>query len=329
MVMSQKYTNKSRYRLRFLYFRKNCLVILVNSYLFVGKKPYLYTVFKPRIMDFVLNTKLKGVFLLSDTLHTDKTLQDDQTLFKFVFVQTGQLLVEVDHVPIKLLANDLITISPLHTMRFLDVRGTYFSLLFNSNFYCIYGHDDEVSCNGFLFNSGASIMHLHLSDTQSADLRKIADELKAEYAINDPFKEEMLRVHLKRFIITCTRLAKEKYELDEHTERTFNLVRQYFMLVDTHFKEKKQVQDYAELLHRSPKTLSNIFTAHNLPSPLQVIHERTLTEAKRLLLYSSKPAKEIAYILGFDSPSVFSRFFKNTAKESISQFQKRMRIIEN
>ena len=117
--------------------------------------------------------------------------------------------------------------------------------------------------------------------------------------------------------------------MDEHTERTFNLVRQYFMLVDTHFKEKKQVQDYAELLHRSPKTLSNIFTAHNLPSPVQVIHERTLTEAKRLLLYSSKPAKEIAYILGFDSPSVFSRFFKNTAKESISQFQKRMRIIEN
>lgn len=279
-------------------------------------------------MDLVLNTKLKGILLVSNDLHMDKSLQNDNTLYKFIFVHTGFVLVEVDHVPMKLLANDLITVSPLHHIRFLDVQGTYFSLLFNSNFYCIYGHDDEVSCNGFLFNSSAAIMNLHLTDNQSHDVSKIVADLSAEYAIDDPFKEEMLRVHLKRFIITCTRIAKEKYALDDNSERTFNLVRQYFMLVDTHFKEKKQVQDYAELLHRSPKTLSNIFTSHNLPSPLQIIHERTLTEAKRLLLYSSKPAKEIAYILGFDSPSVFSRFFKNMTKESISQFQKRMQMTE-
>ncbi|HPW89902.1 MAG TPA: AraC family transcriptional regulator [Paludibacteraceae bacterium] len=279
-------------------------------------------------MNFTFNTKLKGVLQLTDELHRNMVLQDDQTLFKFIIVEQGELLVEVDHVFMELKVNDLITISPLHEMRFLDVRGSYFSLVFNSNFYCIYGHDNEVSCNGFLFNSGASIMHLHLTDSQIADFRNIAKELKAESVINDPFQEEMLRLHLKRFIITATRLGKEKYDLDEHSEHTFNLIRHYFLLVDAHYKEKKQVKDYAELLHRSPKTLSHIFAAHNLPSPLQIIHERILTEAKRLLLYSSKPAKEIAYILGFDSPSVFSRFFKNTSKESISQFQKRMRAVE-
>ena len=40
------------------------------------------------------------------------------------------------------------------------------------------------------------------------------------------------------------------------------------------FKEKKQVQDYADILFRSPKTLSNLFASCGLPSPLKVIHER-------------------------------------------------------
>ena len=42
-----------------------------------------------------------------------------------------------------------------------------------------------------------------------------------------------------------------------------------YVLVDNHFKEKKQVQAYAALLHRSPKTLSNLFAAYGMPSPLK------------------------------------------------------------
>ena len=95
------------------------------------------------------------------------------------------------------------------------------------------------------------------------------------------------------------------------------------MLVDTHFKEKKQVQDYAELLFRSPKTISNLFSEYGLPSPLKVIHDRVVSEAKRLLLYTNKSAKEIGIILGFEDIATFSRFFKKMAKESISEYRKK------
>lgn len=87
-------------------------------------------------------------------------------------------------------------------------------------------------------------------------------------------------------------------------------MRQYYVLVDEHFREKKQVQEYADLLNRSPKTLSNLFAAYGLPSPLRVIHERTGAEAQRLLLYTSKSAKEIAALLGFEDTAAFSRFSK-------------------
>ena len=58
-----------------------------------------------------------------------------------------------------------------------------------------------------------------------------------------------------------------------------------------------------------------------LPSPLRVIHERVEAEAKRLLLYSSKSAKEIADILGFEDQASFSRFFKNMTGQSAVQFR--------
>ena len=93
-------------------------------------------------------------------------------------------------------------------------------------------------------------------------------------------------------------------------------------LVDQHFREKKQVQDYADMLCRSPKTLSNLFSACGLPSPLRIIHERIDAEARRLLLYTRKSAKEISAILGFEDLAAFSRFFKKVTGESVSEYRK-------
>ena len=96
----------------------------------------------------------------------------------------------------------------------------------------------------------------------------------------------MLRIVLKRFI-TCTRIARQLFGVGQEKEKTFDSIRQYYVLVDRHFKEKKQVQDYAVILCRSPKTLSNLFSTCGLPSPLRVIHARIEAEAMSCLLYTS------------------------------------------
>jgi AraC-like DNA-binding protein len=81
------------------------------------------------------------------------------------------------------------------------------------------------------------------------------------------------------------------------------------------------VNEYADILNRSPKTLTNLFALYNLPSPLHIIHQRILAEAKRLLLYSNKNAKEISDILGFDDMASFSRFFRRASGMSITEFR--------
>ena len=252
-------------------------------------------------MEYIFNTRLRGNIALTDSYHTNLALQKDNTLYKFIWVQSG----------------------PLHHIEFKAINGEYLTLLFNSNFYCIFGHDNEVSCNGFLFNGTSNVMQLKLSESQVASLRDITDSLTSEYAIKDNLQEEMLRILLKRFIILCTRIAREKFSVSPEREKAFDMVRQFYVLVDNHFKEKKMVQDYADMLHRSPKTLSNLFTTCGLPSPLRIIHERIEAEAKRLLLYSQKSAKEITEILGFEDQATFSRFFKKMTGESVSEYRKR------
>lgn len=277
-------------------------------------------------MEYNFNTRLNGRIALTDAFDASPVLQKDKSLYKFIWVQDGTLSIEIDHIPMTLEKNEIICLSALHHILIEEINGKYLTLLFNSNFYCIFGHDKEVSCNGFLFNGTSNIMRLQLSESQADILAEITNRLSKEYQIKDNLQEEMLRTLLKRFIITCTRIAREKFSVSHEKEKSFDIVRQYYVLVDSHFKEKKMVQDYADMLHRSPKTLSNLFMSYGFPSPLRIIHERVEAEAKRLLLYSSKSAKEIAEILGFEDISAFSRFFKNMTGESITDYKKREKI---
>lgn len=274
-------------------------------------------------MEYRLSTRLKGDIAMTSHFHDDFVLQRDKTLYKFVWVQNGTLDIEVDHVVMHLKTDEIISLTPLHHVEIKKVEGEYLTFLFNSNFYCIYGHDNEVSCNGFLFHGSSNVMCLKLSPSQSLQLKSIVDIFRGECAIQDNLQEEMLRIILKRFIITCTRIAREKFEVTQEKEKSFDLVRRFYVLVDNHYKEKKQVQDYADMLHRSPKTLTNLFGSYGLPSPLRIIHERIEAEAKRLLIHTNKSAKEIGDILGFEDQATFSRFFKKMAKENIFEYRKR------
>lgn len=190
-------------------------------------------------MDYNFNTRLKGNLTLTSDFHANQALRKDKTLYKFIWVQNGTITLEIDHIDITLGKDELISLTPLHHIEFKEINGTYLTLLFNSNFYCIYGHDQEVSCNGFLFNGTSSIIRLQLSDRQSALLHEITDKLDNEYQIKDNLQEEMLRILLKRFIIACTRIAREKFAITTDKEKSFDIIRQYYVLVDQHFKEKR------------------------------------------------------------------------------------------
>ena len=274
------------------------------------------------------NTKIKGKVILSDSLHENKALLKDKTLYKFIWVLSGQLELDVDHQPVVLKEGQLLTLSHLHHVDFVRVDGEYLSLLFNSNFYCIYGNDHEVSCNGWLFHGSSHVVSFDLSGEERRKIATLTGIMREEFESRDHLQDEMLRVLLKRFIILCTRIAENRQGVRKENGMQFETIRKFYVLVDTHFKEKKQVQEYADMLNKSPKTLANLLSTYQQPSAIRVIHNRVQAEAERLLLYSSKSSKEIALMLGFEDQATFSRFFKNATGLSTTEYRKKNKIIK-
>ncbi len=90
-------------------------------------------------------------------------------------------------------------------------------------------------------------------------------------------------------------------------------------LLEEQFTTNHSVQEYVKLIGATEKKLAAATKKYLGLSPLQVIHNRVLLEAKRALVFEDTSHKEIAFRLGFDSPASFSQFIKNKTGYSPSE----------
>jgi AraC-like DNA-binding protein len=228
--------------------------------------------------------------------------------------------LEVDGSTIAFEKDQVVFITEFHRIRVLQM-GKVRLLRFNRAFYCILDHDHEVGCKGILFFGSRQLPSLCLSPQEQRKLQMLFEVIKDELSSSDGLQLSMLQLLLKRLLILCTRIYKDQQDFKPVSKSELDLVREYNFLVEKHFREHHQVSAYAEMLHKSPKTLSNLFSDTDSPSPLQVIHNRIMLEARRLLRYTDKTVQEIAYDLGFEDLQTFSRFFKRNEGISPSGYK--------
>lgn len=233
-----------------------------------------------------------------------------------------------DGVPIQLLPNQITTSTYLQKIEFSESEIPLIGFTFNREFYCIQDHDHEVSCNGIIFFGTQEPPIITLSEDETIKFNILFEVFIDEFTTRDNIQGEMLVMLLKRLIIKTTRLAKEQLIPSELKDSQIDIVRKFNVLVDTHYKTLKQVSDYADLLFKSPKTLSNLFAKYNQKSPLHIIHERIILEAKRLLIYTDKTSKEIAYDLGFEDVGTFHKMFKKATDQTPQHFKSGAKIEE-
>ena len=205
----------------------------------------------------------------------------------------------------------------------IDIQssGEFGVISFNREFYCVIDHDSEVSCKGILFYHSTRYPIIDIPATELDRYNLLWEMFDIEIISNDDLVLDMLRSLLKRYLIMSTRLAK-KQGLKNLTLNNINLFREFNFLVETHFKKLHKVQDYALLLHKSPKTIANVFTNIRKSTPLKIIHNRIIIEAQKLVLQGDLNINEIAYALGFEDIQTFSRFFKKMKNVSPSKYKK-------
>jgi AraC family transcriptional regulator, transcriptional activator of pobA len=225
----------------------------------------------------------------------------------------------IDGVETSFQKNQIVFLTEFHNVEVNSICNAKL-VKFNRPFYCVLDHDIEVGCKGILFFGASQLPIIKIPINETERFETLWKMFAIEMASNDDLKIDMLQMMLKRYLILCTRIFKsqsnyptEKIELD--------IVREFNFLVEQHFKTKFSVADYAEILNKSPKTISNLFSKLGSKTALQYIQERRSLEAKRLLQYSERKIQEIAYDIGFEDVQAFSRFFKNLEGVSPSNYR--------
>ena len=112
-------------------------------------------------------------------------------------------------------------------------------------------------------------------------------------------------------------LTRVKYEksipITDTNDVVFIKFREFENSVNRNFKSLRSVSDYAKQLHITANYLNAICQKRRGKSAGEIIRDRLMLEARRMLTHSRKfYQSEIAYQLNFDDNSYFGRFARKS-----------------
>jgi AraC-like DNA-binding protein len=132
---------------------------------------------------------------------------------------------------------------------------------------------------------------------------------------------DMIRIKLLELFILVERLETRARENNVPPQK-LALVRAFKQLIDKRFRELKLPKEYAEMLHVTPNHLNAVCTDLVGKTAGDLIRDRVVLEAKRLLVNADLSITQIAYELNFADGSYFTKFFRKYAGVTPEEFRR-------
>lgn len=168
---------------------------------------------------------------------------------------------------------------------------------------------DEQYLDRFRFWDNGGDNTVRFSGKLLQEAIMLMEQILLEYRHEKAFSTDRLRLLLLSFFILAARAGKrEEHETTALPRQA--LLHRFRTLLNEHYRRYKLPRDYAMMLHVTPNYL-NALCRELLGKPAgELIRERVLLEARRLLVNSGGQIAETAYELGFSDNSYFSKFFR-------------------
>ncbi len=175
-----------------------------------------------------------------------------------------------------------------------------------------------------LFNRRNGANYCNVTQQASEKLQSIVDRMTEEqtWGHNSQLHNSYNAALLTDFIVTCIRHCEWKKEEDFSAKNQYaEIYSRFIEAVDNYYTSIHTVKEYVELLGTSKNILTKSTKLYEQLSPLEIIDDRIIVEAKRLLTCTSLRIKEISIKLGFEDPSYFNKFFKKITKVTPANFR--------
>ncbi|MBW8683200.1 helix-turn-helix domain-containing protein [Chitinophaga rhizophila] len=164
-----------------------------------------------------------------------------------------------------------------------------------------------------------------LTDVQLKELMAFARLMLRESDNPQPLSDMIIRSQLKSLMAATARLPQLDIASIQSDTLPNRIVRQFNELSDIHYKDKTQVAHYADMMFVTPGHLNDTIKSALGKTAKQIIDEKRIIEAKRLLYWGEQSIKEIAGQLNFEDDGYFNRFFKKHTGTTPASFQKSIR----
>ncbi len=233
-------------------------------------------------------------------------------LHQVLLIQTGGGVVTLDGQSFKLTAQSLVNVPPghVHSFRFKkETQGwvTTFADELMDELLTRVGHVNQDLSRASVLKADKFI---------SQNISQIWHEFSAQEKARALILRGLSAVLLGWVARQLANLEPTALALpDSH------FVQRFKELIEVHFTDHWQVNDYAKSLAISPTHLSRLTRAATGNSALRMIEARIMREARRNLAYTNLNISTIAYALGYSDPAYFSRVFTRDAGLSPKRFR--------
>lgn len=243
--------------------------------------------------------------------------------YMFILQQKGSLLMEIDFSEVKLKGASLCFVAPGQVHRYIKQQ--------HNTGWAIFAEVSWVPEQyRVLFNTYQHVRQtvaVHTNDLIFTSIPILEQLLRRE----QHSLHKAVLLHQVGVILGMIASAIQQSHTAAHAVngQRYQLVNQFKQLTRDNYKELKQVQQYAGLLNITPLYLNEVVKAVTGFPASYWIQQEIILEAKRLLYYTTLDVKQVAYELGYEDHTYFSRFFKKNTGTTAQKFRTRNHDLSN
>lgn len=168
---------------------------------------------------------------------------------------------------------------------------------------------------------------LHLSEDEKKILGDAVENIRREYAQNiDKHTQELIVSNIGLLLNYCNRFYDRQFLT--RAKANHDIVQQFEKALLDYFSQDTlvhaglpDVKYFAAQLHLSPNYLSDLLNKYTGKTTQEHIHLQLVEKAKSLLWSTERSISEIAFELGFEHPSHFTKVFKSKVGKSPREFR--------
>lgn len=249
------------------------------------------------------------------------TMPHRANFYNILWFQHCTLTHLADFKPVQVKHNSVLFLNK-DTVQLFDNTGDIggIALLFTDNFFSQSADDLKFLRSTILFNDLFSVSQIEIDSGSS--LTELFALMETEWRqVKDTYQAEILQNYLHNFLLLAERERRKQNFIEIKKGADLDYVLLFRDLIEDQFKTNRQVSRYASQISITEKRLNVATTKVLGKSPKEMIDERVLLEAKRLLAHTTESIKEIGFSLGFDEPTNFIKYFRKHQKVTPLEFR--------